>query len=510
MATKILSALPAFARALTNLTNEEGQRKAKLAEPHADYVSHAASWQILLDGFEGGGGFLDGSYLWPYPRESEVEFGERQQMARYHNYLETLVDLYTRQVFTQDVKRTTKDPAYQEWSEDVDGAGTKLSDVMKKFASMALVGGHAGLLVDKTSEEPTGPRKSDELARVILTIFPNTSILDWRFKQNRLVGVKLQEAAPPPSLVTLEEADSHQYLLWDTEGWARFTMEGELIEGDLTLSLGRVPLVLLRPKPSQVSLMLGRPLVGNANIIRALYNRSSEEDQVLRDQAFSVLTCSVPPEGDVAEAKSSLGSVIGTAKALVVKGELDYKTPSMEVPKAIRDNMSFLVQELYRAAHVRFRRDSLSSEMAEAIRLQYTELNEMLQGLGAALTAAEREIAQHYYSWSEPTEEAAKRAFESADPRSEYPKEFFLDALIDDLDAWARGIEMDLGLTMAKRIKKRAVRRIEPDMDPKDLATVDAEIDAQTEEDIKPLPTDVGDPEAMAIREAGLAAGDVA
>jgi hypothetical protein len=64
---------------------------------------------------------------------------------------------------------------------------------------------------------------------------------------------------------------------------------------------------------------------------------------------------------------------------------------------------------------------------------------------------------------------------------------------------------MDLGLTMSKRIKKRAVRRIEPDMDPADLETIDKEIEAQTEEDMTavPLPTDTGDPEGAGIAAAG-------
>jgi hypothetical protein len=491
MAVATGTSIPRFARTLQGISTEDGLRKAVLEREHPDYSAHKVAWEILLDAFEATGGFLDGGYLWPYPREEEPQFRERQQMARYHNYLETLVDLYVRQVFTQGVKRDSSDPAYNEWIEDVDGAGTPIDDYMRKFAAMSLVGGHSGTLCDKTREEPTGPRKVDETARVFLTLFPNTSIVDWRFRMNRLVGVKLVEAAPPTELVAVEEASTQQWLLWDEEGWARFDTEAELIEGDLTLALGRVPMVILRPKASQISLMRGRPIVPNANVIRALFNRCSEEDQVLRDQAFSVLTVSVPPEGDVEQAKANLGAVVGTAKALVVKGTIDYKTPSMDVPQAIRDNMSFLVQEIYRAAHLRFKRDSLDAESAEAIRLQYTELNEMLQGLGKALAQAEREIARCYYAWTEATQEAAEQAFEAADPRAEYPKEFFLDALISDLEAWAAAIEMDLGLSMTKRIKKRAVRRIEPDMDPKDLKAIDDEIDAM-EEEPEPTPSDFG------------------
>jgi len=472
------------------MVGDEGVRKGRLEAEHPEYSAHKMSWEILLDAFEATGGFLDGSYLWPYPREEEQQFNERKEMARYHNYLESLVDLYVRQVFTQGVRRESKDAAYDEWLQNVDGAGTTIDEYMRKFAAMALVGGHSGTLVDKTSEEPTGPRRADELARVILTLFPNTSIVDWRFEGNELIGVKLREAAPAPPLIAAEDVDpcAMQWLLWDDEGWARFDTDGNLIEGGLTLA--PVPMVVLRPKPSTTSQMRGRPLVSNANILRALFNRCSEEDQVLRDQAFSLLAVSVPIEGDTEQVRAQLGNTVGTAKAIIVKGEIDYKTPDMNVPKAIRDNAMYLVQEIHRLAHMRYKRDSLEAETAEAIRLQHNELNEMLQGLGKALSAAERNIARHYYVWTESTLEAAQRAYDAASPTAEYPKEFFLAELMTDLEAWAAAIEMDLGLTMTKRIKKRAVRRIEPDMDPKELDKVDAEIDEQEEE--TPPPTDFG------------------
>lgn len=494
MATATAS-VPRFVTALRGLDAE--QRLAELSKAHPDYTSHLEAWQILLDAFEGSGGFLDGGYLWPYPREEQAQFDERRRMARYHNYLETLIEIYARQVFTESVKRTSKDPVYDLWTESAGGPGIPLTAVMKRACAMGLVGGHAGMLVDKTQEMPTGPRRADELAVPFVTVFPNVSITDWRFERERLVGVKLLEAPPPTPIVAPDtEPVDQQLLVWDTEGWARFDAKGEFVGGAITATLGMVPLVLLRPKASHISPMLGRPLIGNANIIRALYNRSSEEDEVLRAQAFSVLVVSVEAEADAEAVRASLGNTIGAAKAIVVKGAADYKTPSMEVPAAVRNNISFLVTEMYRSAHVRFRRsDSLAVEAADAIRLQHIELNEALQGLAQELQRAEREIARAYYAWTEPTEDAAQAAFERADPRTEYPDQFFIAELQADLEAWAFAIQMDLGDTFTKRIKKRAVRRVEPDIPPEDLRVIDEEIDAQEEAELQTPPTDFGPPD---------------
>jgi hypothetical protein len=192
----------------------------------------------------------------------------------------------------------------------------------------------------------------------------------------------------------------------------------------------------------------------------------------------------VHPDADVDQARAALAGSIGTTRALVAHGKIDYATPDMQVPQAIRDNVAFLIQEMYRAAHVKFRKDSLEAETAEAIKLQHAELNEALQGLAQQLESCERKIARCYYAWTEATPELAQAAFERADPKAVYPDEFFVDSLLAELQAWAEGIALGLGQTMTRRIKKRAARRIDPSMSPDDVRAVDAEIDAiKTEDD---------------------------
>ena len=499
------TAPPPFVARLAGLSADD--RLTLLRATHPQYQTHMNVWQVLLDAFEGEGGFLDGSYLWPYPRESQEDFEKRKTMARYHNYLETLVDLYVRFMFTAGVRRESKSPEYNAWIEDVNGAGTPLNDFLKQLAAMALVNGHACALLDKTADPAVGPSKADERASVVASIFTATATADWRFSGATLTAVKLLEQAPPVGIVDAlptGELDV-QYLLWDKDGWARFSADGTLVDGGMP-GLGLVPLVVLRPKPSQRSNMLGRALVSNANVIRACFNRAAEEDQVIRDQAFSVLTVSLDKDADVDQAKAQLGSVVGTAKALVVKGTIDYKTPDQQVPGTIRANIAYLVQEMFRAAHVRQNKDSLAAESAESIRLQYTELNEMLQGFSKALAQAEKEIARAWFGWTNTTEQAAQQAYEKAQPQATYPDEFFLDALIDDLTAWAEGIAMELGATMTKRIKKRAARRIDPAMPQDELEKVDSEIDELVDNPPEPalgVPLDTGNPAADLARQQG-------
>jgi len=470
---------PAFVAVLEGASDTK--RIDALETVHPEYAARSDAWQVLLDAYEGAGGFLDGTYLWPYGAETDNNYTKRKQMARYHNYVSALVDLYVRYVFTQGVKRTTTSQEYGDWTRDVDGAGTSLDTLLKRAVAMALANSHAGILIDRTPDAPAGPSKADERARTIAVLYAATSILDWRMSPEGLKGVKLRESVKTPGIVEAmpDGAEAFQFLLWDTEGWARYDRKGELLNAD-TPNLDMVPLVTVRPLPSITSNFLGRSLVGNANVVKALFNRASEEDEVLRRQSFSLLTVEVDPAtGDVEGAKTALGSSIGTATAIVVPGKIDYKTPDQTVTEGIRASMSNLVQELYRSAHVRFRRDSLGAETAEAIRLQWSELNEMLQGVARNLETVEKQIARAWFAWASPSPDAAKAAYEKAEVEAVYPTEFFLDDLMTDLEAWGEAIRLDLGETMTKRIKKRAVRRLEPEMPLDDLQKIDAEIDAQ-------------------------------
>jgi hypothetical protein len=474
--------LPPLAARIVNDPSRTN-RANNLARVHPSYAEQAESWRILLNDFEGLAGFLNGDYIWRFKNETTESYDTRRSQARHIGYLETLVDLYTHYVFSQAPKRTTSDDGLKEFWGNVDLAGNDITDFMRRLVALSLVAGHCGALLDATSDTPAGPARADQHARLFLSLYTAPNITDWRLDHGSIVGVKLIEQAPKLDITAepLVGMDASQWLLWDRTAWARFDIAGELINANVH-NLGLVPLAIMRPKPSMIKPFLGRPLIANAKMLQSLFNRLSELDQVLRDQSSSLLVVEVPADGDGEQARKNLGTDVGTTTAIVVQGVVKFVAPDQKVPEAVRESIRDAVREIYRVAHVRFERDSLSAESAEAIRLQSSELNEVLQGIGAAAADVERAIARFYFGWTNPTPEAAQRAFEAADVSVEYPDEFFADDLQADLQAWAEAVSMQLGETMNKRLKKRAVRRIDPEMPPNVLDAVDAEIDNQADQ----------------------------
>lgn len=448
---------------------------------HPAYAENVASWQIFLDAIDGQGGFLNGEYLDRYDRELENSFKTRKAAARYHNYSEALTNLYTRKIFSKPVQRSTSNEELTAWLANVDGAGTDMSAFVQRALTRALASGHVGALVDRTADAPTGPAKADEKSIVYLTQYLPTAIQDWRTKSDgTIVAVKLREGVGSTNLLEehAEGDDAVQMLLWDNDSWVRVPHGADDQISSNTHGLGVVPFAVLTPKPLERWPIVGKALCGNANILKALFNRASEEDQVLRDQAFSVLTVDVPTDGDVEKTKSELGSDIGTTRAIVTHGTAKYITPDMNVPKAIRENISFLVQEIYRMAFIKATRESLQAESAEAIKLKQSELNDFLVSVADACQAFELRLIRFWCGWKSSNEAAAEKLFESLKLTVAYDRNFFLEDLGDDLKNWAMALKMDLGATMEKRVRMKAVHRLEPDLDDKEKKTVEQEIEA--------------------------------
>lgn len=469
-----------LAAKLSGITDADARAKA-LARVNPLYDQFRPQWEVLLDAMDGSGGFLSGGYLWKFPRELDNKFKERQAQARYHNYVESLVEIYVRHLFGRGVTRTSTSDGLQEFWKNVDGSGAEMTDYLKTQTALALATGHTGILMDKPPDVAAGPSKADDKAAgsvPFLRAYTPIAILDWRTQQDEIVSLKLAEAAPSDDVLEVQNDDEKQYLIWDKTGWLRTDAKGDAVTTGEP-NLGVVPFHVLRAKKMRRYPFLGKSLV-NATLVKALYNRGSEEDDVLRNQAFSVFTISLPngaTAADVKATKDELGGEIGTTSALVVLGDADYKTPDMQVPETIRDNQLWLIQEIYRMAHMRYQKDSLVAETAEAIRLQHTELNEMLVGLAGELRALELAMAKYYFLWTEATADLAEKAFESAEVNIEYPKEFFLRELSADLEDWANAIRLSLGKTFTTHVKKQAVRRMFPDLDEETLTEIDAEID---------------------------------
>ncbi len=458
------------------LATEEGTKRAAiLKQTHPLHARYSNLWNVGLDAYDGSGGFLDGAYLWQFPREESDDYQKRKAMARYHNYAEALVDIYVRHV-TNSVERSTTDDALMDWWTDVDGRGQSIDNYTQAVLGPALAAGHAGTLIDKSPDDPTGPSRADDPNRPYLVTVQSPAILDWRTDRRGLAAIKLAMEPTPVSLAYTPTPEQYDYLLWDHDTFARFNHKGVLIGGGEP-GLGIVPFEVCRPKPSRRHPFIGKALI-TPSVVQALYNRASEQDVVLRDQAFSLFLVSVPadtPQETIDFVQGQLNKGAGTKTAQIVVGTADYKTADMQVPAVLQDNQSFLVAEMYRMAHLRFDRGSLQAQSGEALRIQRQELEQTLVSMAATMREYELALVERYYDWTAPD---GAVALERAKVEIVYPTDFQMRNLEDELAGFTQAAAMGLGQTAGANIKERVVSLILPDLDPKTLEIVKGEIGA--------------------------------
>src|SRR3990167_6462182 len=203
----------------------ENARATLLGKRHPIYEQYESLWKTGMDAYDGSGGFLNGGYLWRFPRETEEDINSRRMQARYHNYVDTLIDIYVRNV-TTGVTRTCTDEQLSQLWENVDGRGTSMTTYVSACLAQALAAGHAATLVDKAPDLPTGPSLADDPHLPYLTTFASPAMLDWRTDAQGLAAIKLHEALPMQGL-DVAVSDALGYLLWDRERWARFDDKGK-------------------------------------------------------------------------------------------------------------------------------------------------------------------------------------------------------------------------------------------------------------------------------------------
>lgn len=447
---------------------------------HPVYKAHQKRWALLLDAFDGEGGFLDGGYLVRFPRELDAEFAARRSHARFHNFAMPIVDLYTRKVCT-GVTRSTTDPDLQAWWTNVDGAGTGITDYLRGTLGKALAAGHCGVLVDKTRDIARGPSRSDERATVFLTRYLPSQIPDWRLdRDDSIAALKLWEPVESRDLLT-PDTDETRALVWDRQQWLRVPRDEQAPIEHAEHGIGVVPFVVVRPKRSESWRFIGASILGDGSLLTALYNRASEEDDVIRNQAFSVLCVQVPPEKSIEDAKREMGHDVGTTRALFTYGTADYKAADMRTVDTIRENQKFLVRELYRMAHVRFENDSRDAQSAESVRLQNQELGDVLSGVAAEMLRVDLALAKLYFAWTSPTPALAEERFKSAAIKISYPFEFFERDPREDIETRAVAMRAVDSRTFDREIKKTIVLRTAPELDAQTREAIFREIEAGVE-----------------------------
>ena len=116
---------------------------------------HHHTQRFLMDSYTGGGGYADGEYLVPYPRETEEKLAARRRLLYYPNYVRLITKTHHGYCWKRPPDRRYGTGTYELFCRDADGRGTKIDKVMARAQLLSWILGTVFIVVDKPQEMAT-------------------------------------------------------------------------------------------------------------------------------------------------------------------------------------------------------------------------------------------------------------------------------------------------------------------------------------------------------------------
>lgn len=428
--------------------------------------------QFMLDSYTGEGGYLLGSYLARFPRESDAKFQARQEIAIYPNYTKKVVDIYGGFLWQDDPTREADD-LYTRFIANADGNKHSLNSVLQQAHRLALLLGTVYLIVDKPAVQAAN-RAEEPLPYIVIR---RRSELGYHIvdAQGRMMECCFAETGPD---------GKPQYRHFDAQGWkVTSDAEGNQVLGDANgrsmqgaYSFGRPPVVALHPS---VPLDPRRPWAcpwarGIAELNWSLYNLDSEQRLLFRSQAFAIPTMPVPNlSADLIDKYQNLA--LGPDRILFFdpaqgSSKPEYIAPPKDPISQYQDKIDKTVEGIYQLANLEFTYSGTGGVQAAAgLAFHFQEANRTLAGMASLIEEAEREVAFFVDGWM-------GREWKG---NIAYPRDFNLADLNQALQQAMEAVNLSISPTFDQELKKRLARQILGHRTAQaTLGTIDNEIEA--------------------------------
>lgn len=374
----------------------ETMRMVLLNAPfNSDFIN---KYELLDDSYRGTGGYEDGSYLIPHPREKVDKYNRRRTLAYYTNYVKPVVDAQVNPIFKQEPNRQNTSEEYTRFANDVDGNNTTLTRFMKKAAIRAKLHGVEFIVMDMeqldTSKTITKKDVEDNRLYPYLYLISPSQIEDWATdKFGKLIYIKYSI----DNTVINNKGEKEEYT--ETYSWTETicTKTNGTKTETFTNNIGEIPVIPLYGTVNNSSDLIPQSdLYPIARTNLAIFNATSELRELERAQAFSVLTFPISEDDDYESATSALQ--VGTSDLLMFRGDMnnkpEYITPAGTPAQTLLSEITFMVQQIYRMACLKDN-TSVSQYNVTGIAKEYDnqQLYQVILELAQGLQQAEYKVA---------------------------------------------------------------------------------------------------------------------
>lgn len=279
---------------------------------------------IVSTGVDGAASSVGSTYLVKYPRESEVKFARRNELAFYASPLAQAASRFTGYVSTRSPVRDIPHDLYSAMADDIDGKGSVIDSFWQEFMDQAKARGSMLLLVDMPAEAAANQAEQLEnrVAPVWTAIAPEL-LTDYSIGDDG----RFEFAEFSGNFTAADGKRSACTWHFDRQEWRATDQEKRVLSEGVHL-LGFCPLLIFTEGGD---FPYFGPFAAIADLSRRLFNLDSELDEILRSQTFSLLTMQVPDgstDQQRLDAARVAATTIGTNNLMVHSGS----TPAFIAP----------------------------------------------------------------------------------------------------------------------------------------------------------------------------------
>lgn len=467
--------------------------KDYIENPHYVYLKYFNFWNFLLESYEGGIDYTQASVknsdsniivkangkklentlktnLFKHPKERTEDFNRRVDRSYYYNYCSPVIDIYVSHLFSTPIESNFGgiEDILKRKENNIDKMSSNLTEFRKNLSELSQIYGHCFVLVDtpKDQGEITLADRIEKDSFPYLCLLSPQQVLNW----------SLDAYGSPNWVIVAEQGNDDslgesnvQYKLWTKEKWVLYNSSYEMIE-EKDHGLGEVPIVCIYNKKSkkQRSFLGISQLADIGYIARDIYNLSSQLNQVIEDQTFAILTLQ-------GKASDFSAAEVGTNKALIYPNDTNtpqYISPQPANAEIIMRQIDQQIEKIYQIAKLEpgngsYKGGQATEKSGVAKAWDFQQTNSSLVQKASNLEDAEIKIWSLFAKWEG----------KDWDGSVEYPKEFNVKSLNEDIENALNLNKLNLGEEFNKRVKKEIVKKKYPRMSKDDLQEIEDEID---------------------------------
>lgn len=469
-----------MARARQDAPPEASELKRMEAFINMPYGGIQDKYQFLSDAYYGDGGFEDGGYIVPHPRETYVKLCRRRMLAYYFNYVKTCVHGNVDPIFKELPVRdfSAGNQFFAGFLDDCDCKGTSINRFMKRASLKARLLGVSAIVVDNFTADELGKfTLSGALQHrkypYIYHVEPN-KIMDFAFDQlGNLSMIEIETVNTDVDGEGKKRTSSSRLVWTNTTVIRRIDGGGAEVYPN---KIGMIPVVLLfgaEPKENEIKPTSEFFQLAKTNL--AIYNACSELRELLRSQAFNILTYALSDEDDFEKARELIVSV---ENVLLWKGTAGhppaYIAPSAIPAEMLMNEIKMLVEEIYRMANLASVTGVQQKASGVAKEWDFETTNMSLADFAKNIEQAESRVAKIFGAYI-----GVDLQF-----KARYSEGFGIVDVSDKLDDITKSLALMIGGDFDREAKKMAARALFKSLDDKDINTILSDIDSRAKDEI--------------------------